>query len=97
MLAVGHLFRRCQRRLDARSGRHRPSPDNVRHYVAIHATMVGLRGTLFQFLGVGLLQLTGSFAAPLLIGSAGFAWAAWQMWSLRGDFARRTGGHGSGH
>jgi len=67
-----------------------PSPALVQQYVAIHATMVGLRGTLFQFLGMGLYKATGSFTLSLAVGAAGFAWAAWQMWSLRRDFAARV-------
>lgn len=69
-----------------------PSPDKVQHYVAIHATMVGLRGTAFQIAGVGLLKLTGSDTAALSIAALGFAWAAWQMWALRRAFAERVGG-----
>ena len=65
-----------------------PTPAKVPHYVAIHATMVGLRGTVFQGIGVGLYALTGSFTAPLLMAALAFAWAAWQMWKLH-RFTRR--------
>jgi hypothetical protein len=65
----------------------------VQHYVAIHATMVGLRGTLFQFMGIALFELTGSFTIPLIIAAGGFGWAAWQMGSLESDFARRVKKH----
>lgn len=59
-----------------------PTPDKVPHYVAIHATMVGLRGTVFQFLGIGLYKLTGSFTLSFAIAALAFAWASWQMWRL---------------
>jgi MFS family permease len=59
-----------------------PSPDKVPQYVAIHATLVGVRGTVFQGLGVGLYAATGSFTPALLIAAGGFAWAAWQMAAL---------------
>lgn len=59
-----------------------PTPAKVPHYVSIHATMVGLRGTIFQGVGVWLYTITHSFTWPLLLGAAGFAWGSWQMWSL---------------
>jgi MFS family permease len=59
-----------------------PSKEKVAQYVAIHATMVGIRGKLFQGLGVGLYALTHSFTFPLAIGAAAFAFSAWQMWRL---------------
>lgn len=59
-----------------------PSKDKVAQYVAIHATMVGIRGKLFQGLGVGLYVMTHSFSFPLAIGAAAFAFSAWQMWRL---------------
>jgi hypothetical protein len=60
-----------------------PSQDRVPQYVAIHATLVGLRGAIFQALGVALYWLTGSFEAALLVAAGGFIWAGWQMWTLR--------------
>lgn len=59
-----------------------PSPDKVPQYVAIHATLVGVRGKIFQFLGVGLYKLTGSFEAPLILAAAAFLWGAFQMFQL---------------
>lgn len=59
-----------------------PSPDKVPQYVAIHATMVGLRGTVFQFLGIAMLQVTGSYSWSLGLAAILFAWASWQMWRL---------------
>lgn len=59
-----------------------PSPDKVPQYVAIHTSLVGLRGTVFQGLGVGLYSLTGSFTFSLIIAAAGFAWGSWQMVAL---------------
>lgn len=61
-----------------------PSPEKVPQYVAIHATLVGIRGKLFQFAGVGLYWLTASFYPPLAIAAAAYAWAGWQMWRLNG-------------
>lgn len=56
-----------------------PSPRLVPRYAAIHATLVGLRGTIFQALGVTLYALTGSFTPPLLLAAAAFVWAGAQM------------------
>lgn len=64
-----------------------PSRDKVAQYVGIHATLVGVRGAIFQAAGVGLYTLTNSFTWPLLIAAAAYAWSAWQMWSL--DKSRR--------
>ncbi len=59
-----------------------PSPEKVPQYVAIHATLVGIRGKVFQLLGVGLYTLTHSFTVPLIIAAAAMLWSAWQMWGL---------------
>lgn len=59
------------------------SAEKTPRYVAIHATLVGLRGAVFQALGVFLYWLTGSLTIPLAIGAAGFVWAGYQMWALR--------------
>jgi MFS family permease len=56
-----------------------PTPARVPQYVAIHATLVGVRGALFQALGVWLYVATGSLTWPLLIAAASLVWAAWQM------------------
>lgn len=64
-----------------------PSPEKVPQYVAIHATLVGVRGMLFQFLGVLLYNMTKSFTIPLLVAAAAYLWAGWQMWRLH-SFAR---------
>lgn len=71
-----------------------PSKAKVPQYVAIHATMVGVRGSLFQLLGVWLYNVTGSFVWPLALGSVAFVWASWQMVALKRVVARepRTGG-----
>lgn len=60
-----------------------PSRQKVPQYVAIHATMVGVRGSLFQFAGMGLYLATGSFTLPLVIAAASFVWASWQMHRLK--------------
>jgi len=59
-----------------------PTPEKAPQYVAIHATLVGVRGAIFQALGVALYAITGSFWLPLLFAAGGFAWASWQMRSL---------------
>jgi MFS family permease len=56
-----------------------PTPARVPQYVAIHATLVGVRGAVFQTLGVGLYMLTGSLTWPLMIAAGSLVWAAWQM------------------
>lgn len=62
-----------------------PDQTKVPQYVAIHATLVGLRGTLFQGLGMALYHVTASFTWPLLIAAAAYLWSAVQMWSLHGQ------------
>jgi MFS family permease len=59
-----------------------PTAEKAPQYVAIHATLVGLRGTIFQFLGVALYAITGSFTWPLLIAAVAYLWSAVQMWQL---------------
>lgn len=52
------------------------------HYLAIHTTMVGIRGIVAQSLGMAIYSITGSFTIPLSIAAVGFAWAAWRMREL---------------
>ncbi len=59
-----------------------PTPEKAPQYVAIHATLVGVRGAIFQALGVVLYAITGSFTVPLICAGLGFAWASWQMREL---------------
>jgi MFS family permease len=59
-----------------------PTPAKVAQYVSIHATLVGLRGIVFQGLGVLMYELTGSFVLPLAIAAAAFAWGSVQMYQL---------------
>lgn len=66
-----------------------PSQDKVAQYVAIHATMVGIRGKVFQLVGVALYWATKSFTIPLLIAAAAYAWSAIQMLQLHGEMERR--------
>jgi hypothetical protein len=54
----------------------------VPQYVAIHATFVGIRGKIFQGLGVLLYSLTDGFTLPFLLAAGAFAWSAVQMWRL---------------
>ncbi len=68
-----------------------PSPDKVPQYVAIHATLVGVRGMLFQFLGVAIfwfasevlhLSAAWAFGVPFAIGAIGYLWSGVQMLRL---------------
>lgn len=59
-----------------------PTPDKVPQYVAIHSTLVGLRGSIFQGAGVLLYEWSQSFTPPLVLAAAAFVWAAWQMYRL---------------
>lgn len=59
-----------------------PSADKTAQYVAIHATLVGVRGIVLQFVGVALYEMTGSFVAPLCVAAGAYAWSAVQMWQL---------------
>jgi len=67
-----------------------PAQDKVPQYVAIHATLVGLRGAVFQGLGVLIYRLTGSFSVPLAMAAVAFAWASWQMFGIEGMIRERT-------
>lgn len=58
------------------------TPERVPQYVAIHATLVGFRGVIFQGLGTLLYKLTGSFVGPFVLASLLFTHATWQMWRL---------------
>ncbi|CAG1007795.1 hypothetical protein PHYC_03478 [Phycisphaerales bacterium] len=78
-----------------------PTPGKVPQYVAIHATLVGVRGKLFQGLGVGLYMLlkgTGvpeiirGFPIPLIIASAAYVWSAVQMFQLHARMERTRRG-----
>ncbi|MCA9244292.1 MAG: hypothetical protein KDA32_10075 [Phycisphaerales bacterium] len=59
-----------------------PSPDRAPHYVAIHSALVGVRGVLFQALGIIVYLATGSFAASFALASLAFLLGAWQMMLL---------------
>src|SRR5262249_2959059 len=56
-----------------------PSPRLVPQYVAIHSTLVGFRGVVFQSVGMLLYWLSAQFTWPLLAAMLLFAWAALQM------------------
>jgi len=62
-----------------------PSPDRVPQYVAIHTTLVGFRGLIFQGLGMLLYKLSGDFYWPFALAAGAFLWAAIQMYRLQGD------------
>ncbi|QOI99432.1 MAG: MFS transporter [Phycisphaeraceae bacterium] len=68
-----------------------PTREKAGQYAAIHATLVGVRGALFQFLGVWLYQLTGTFAWPLGLAAVSFVWA----WRQMGALDRRVRSPGS--
>lgn len=66
-----------------------PTPAKVPQYVAIHATLVGVRGAIFQALGVWIYTLTHSLAIPLGIAAISLAWAGVQMMTLHSRITRR--------
>ncbi len=59
-----------------------PSPKDVALYVAIHSTLVGLRGPAFQFLGIVVYHLTRDFRIAFAIAIACQLLAAWLMLHL---------------
>lgn len=60
-------------------------------YLAIHTTLVGVRGIIFQSLGMLVYTATGSFSVALTLAAVAFAWAAWQMLRLhRADMASQS-------
>lgn len=67
-----------------------PDSDQAPRYLAVHATLVGIRGILFQGFGVWLYAVTGSSAVPLAVASLGFLLAATQMHRLGGKLKRQT-------
>lgn len=60
-----------------------PRSDLVPQYVAIHATLVGVRGVIAQGLGMLVYVHTGSFIWPMLVAALAFLWSSQQMWTLR--------------
>lgn len=64
-------------------------PNKVPQYVAVHATLVGIRGVLFQGVGMSFYKLTGDFLWPLAAAAMLFAAAALQMWLLHTAMRRR--------
>jgi MFS family permease len=56
-----------------------PDAGRAAQYLAIHGTMVGIRGVVAQGLGMALYSLTGDFTIPLLLAAGGFLWASWRM------------------
>ncbi len=60
-----------------------PTPQKVSQYVAIHATLVGIRGIVAQGIGMSIYRWSGSFVMPFALAALGFAWASWQMLRLR--------------
>lgn len=61
-----------------------PSREKVGQYVAIHATMVGIRGIFAQVLGMAVYRITGSFTWSFAVAALSFAGASWQMFRLHG-------------
>lgn len=68
-----------------------PTKEKVAQYVAIHATLVGVRGTLFQMLGVGLYMAFGDFRPPLVLAALAYVWACVQMFQLDRVMGRKKG------
>ena len=62
-----------------------PEPSRAPHYLAVHGTLVGIRGIVVQGIGVGLYSLTGEFWPPMVLAAMGFSWAAWRMRRLARD------------
>ncbi|MCB9858154.1 MAG: MFS transporter [Phycisphaerales bacterium] len=56
-----------------------PDSEQAPRYLAVHATLVGVRGLVFQGLGIFLYWLTGGTWIPLGIAALGFLLAAHQM------------------
>jgi MFS family permease len=78
-----------------------PSPAKVPQYVAIHATLVGIRGKLFQGLGVLLYivlkresvpEAIRGFPIPMTIATLAYLWSAYQMFTLHRRMQERRGG-----
>jgi MFS family permease len=76
-----------------------PSQDRVPQYVAIHATLVGVRGLLFQFVGVGMYVVASrwlgwgkdwAFGLPLAMAAGAYLWSGWQMWRLDRQMRERA-------
>ncbi len=63
------------------------TPELVPQYSAIHASMVGIRGVLFQGIGLALYKASGGFTFPLLVAFLALLAAAAQMWSIRRSLA----------
>lgn len=59
-----------------------PDSDQASRYLAVHATLVGVRGITFQGLGVWLYTWTGGATIPLGVAAIGFFLAAAQMRKL---------------
>lgn len=66
-----------------------PRPELVQQYVAVHTTLVGVRGVAFQSIGLLLYWLTDTFVVPFLAAAAFFGWGAWQMHRLHGRWQLR--------
>lgn len=59
-----------------------PNSEQAPRYLAVHATLVGVRGIVFQGFGVLLYTITGGSLIPLVIASFGFLAASIQMHRL---------------
>lgn len=68
------------------------SAEKAATYVAIHTTLVGIRGIVAQGLGMMIYRATGSIVVPMLIAAAAFMHSAWQMHRLRAATAERMAG-----
>lgn len=63
------------------------APDSGRtsQYLAIHTTLVGVRGIVAQGIGMLLYKLTGSFVVPLVSAALAYLWAARRMQLLTNE------------
>ena len=68
------------------------SSEKVPQYVAIHATLVGVRAIVFQGAGMALYKATGGFIWPLGLAALAFLWAAVQMRQLHSAAGRTKSG-----
>lgn len=63
------------------------SSEKTTQYVAIHASLVGVRAVIGQIVGMGLLQLTGRYESSFVVAVIVFGLASRQMWRLHREMA----------
>ncbi len=70
-----------------------PTPERAAQYVSIHATLVGVRGTIFQALGITLYEIFHAFDIPLALAAIAHVWSAYQMLKLH-EVMKKAGTRG---